>query len=675
MIRLSGQSLGWAALLAAGQAATLAMVHAGNLVGYQHYIVPWRLAAEAPAWALLVFAAELVSVSWGLRRHLPALRRSLHQAGRWRMAALAIGFVLTGATLSREVTHYAAELAFASLVQLVHLGALSLFALSLGEAALGDFGAVTDRILGPSSDVTEPGGPDRFAWVLAGCVAAVAVVLALFSYQRHPHVPDEVVYLLQANYLAAGHLTLPLPAVPSAFNVDLLTYQADRWFSPVPPGWPFILAIGSFMGLPWLVNPLLGGLNVLLANSVLRELYPRRTARLATLLFAASPWHLFMSMNLMTHTATLSAALLASLAVARMRRGYSLWWAVAGGTAIGVVGLIRPLEGVAVALLLGAWSLKARGRWFRLAPSTVLTGTAIAVGALVLPYNAHLTGSARTFPIMAYTDAMYGPGTNSLGFGTNRGLGWPGLDPLPGHGPLDVLINANFNLFQTNTELLGWATGSLFLLLALCTVGRLRRPDGAMLAVIAMIAGIHSFYYFSGGPDFGARYWYLLIVPCVALTARGIEACGGWVDVAHGGEGRRVLAGAVMLSLTTLLIFVPWRATDKYFHYRGMRPDARQLSADPALRDGMVLVRGHRHPDFASAVVYNSPDLASHSPLFVWDRDPATRRELAAAYPARHFWVVDGPSLTGDGYRVVAGPLRADQLLGDEAPPPPAPGR
>ena len=47
--------------------------------------------------------------------------------------------------------------------------------------------------------------------------------------------------------------------------------------------------------------------------------------------------------------------------------------------------------------------------------------------------------------------------------------------------------------------------------------------DRLMLAVIAATLGAFSFYWYSGGPDFGARYWYLILVPCIVLTARGIQ--------------------------------------------------------------------------------------------------------------------------------------------------------
>jgi hypothetical protein len=42
-------------------------------------------------------------------------------------------------------------------------------------------------------------------------VTAVAVVLAIFSYERHPHIPDEVAYVYHARYFAEGMLSMPVP--------------------------------------------------------------------------------------------------------------------------------------------------------------------------------------------------------------------------------------------------------------------------------------------------------------------------------------------------------------------------------------------------------------------------------------------------------------------------------
>ncbi len=638
----------------------LALTQAGHGIGYQHFVpLAGRSNLGFVAQAVLVVQAIIVLVGLGVRRAEVRSTLATLLPGRWLPAAV-VASVLTGATVSRELSAYGLELVLAGVVQLIQLATVVFAIGSLSSEQVAGFRRLADRVLGPPASGAEPGALDRFSIVAALWIAGVAYLLAVAAYQRHPHVPDEVVYLLHARYFAKGMIAMPAPPVPGAFNLDLMSYEATRWFSPVAPGWPAMLAVGAWLGTPWLVNPVLGGINGLLTYAVVRELYSRRTARIVVLLLCGSPWALFMAMNLMTHTFTLSCALLAALCVARLRRGEAIGWAVAGGGALGVISLIRPLEAAAAAGLLGIWSLKARWRGFPLAPAAVLTISAVAVGALNLPYNRALTGNPRTFPIMAYTDRIFGPGTNSLGFGANRGLGWSGLDPYPGHGLRDVLVNTNLNLFQVNIELLGWSCGALVAVWLLLGSGRLRRPDWMMIAVLATIIGLHGFYWFSGGPDFGARYWFLILVPLLVLVARGIEETE--VPFKARGTGAGALEAAALLTGIALVTFVPWRAVDKYYHYRGMRPDVRSIAAQLPTGPSLVLVRGNRHPDFHSAAAYNPVDLFAGVPVYAWDRGPEVRKQLLEAYGHRLVWIVEGPTITHDGFRIVAGPLTAEQV-------------
>ncbi|HEX6309681.1 MAG TPA: hypothetical protein VFZ69_16010 [Longimicrobiales bacterium] len=673
----------WLALAIVGQAASLQLMEAGSLLGYQHYPPPRELLSGANAGALLTLGvqAAAVSVAGGRRvgRWVGAVRRQL---GAWRFGAVLAAFVLTSAAASANLFVYVTELAFATLVQAVALATVVLAMAAVPLHGAESVRAGLDRMFGDPVGTPQPGGIDRFALVAAASVLVAGAVLAWFVYQAHPHVPDEVVYLYHARYFAEGMLWMPAPPVPAAFDVDLMMYEADRWYSPVPPGWPAVLAVGAFLGAPWLVNPLLNAANVLLTYVLLRELYDIRTTRIATLLLGVSPWFVFMGMNFMTHTLTLTCGLAAGFAVARLRRGASLGWVLPGGAGIGLLGLIRPLEGLTVAVLLGLWCA-GPWRWTRgrLARLTALAAVAIAVGAITLPYNAQLAGDPLTFPLMAYTDSVYGPGSNALGFGPNRGLGWSGLDPFPGHGPLDVVVNANLNLHSVNVETLGWPIGSLLPLLLLVAAGRLSRADRRLLTVIAAIIAVHAFYWFSGGPDFGARYWYLIIVPLIALTARAsllvAERFGDAEDASSRETGtaprprwlhERMLAGMLALSLSALLCFFPWRAIDKYYHYRTMRPDVRQLAARHDFGRSIVLVRTDRRIDYASAAIYNPIDLDADGPVYIWDRDAATTREALLSFPDRPVWILDGPRRTGSGFRVVAGPLPAGSATVDPGP-------
>jgi hypothetical protein len=661
-------AIAWFALALIGEIARLRLMQAGPLVGYQHYLPPADLFAREPVATAIVLAQGSIAAI-GLRRSWPALRGWLANTyDAWRLVAVAAVFVLSSATLSREPLVYGAELILASILQTIALATVVNLAAAVPAEALDGI-APRLRALFPVRPDDDRVRLDRFALLAAGWVVLLCAALAVFSYQRHPHVPDEVSYLYQARYFARGMLDMPPPPVLAAFNLDLMTYEATRWYSPVPPGWPAVLSLGVMAGVPWLVNPLLNGACVLLTYLVIGDISGRRIARWSVLLLATSPWFLFMGMNLMTHTAALFFSLLAALAVARMRRSGRLTWGILGGAGIGMVSLIRPLEGLAVAALLGLWALGGRSTRFRFAIPQVATLALASMvsGAAVLPYNAAISGDPTVFPLMAYTDALYGKDVNALGFGANRGIGWPGLDPLHGHGPLDVLINANLNGYQVNVELLGWSIGSLLIIALLLVSRRLTREDWWMIAPIALIVGLHSLYWFSGGPDFGARYWYLIIVPCIALAARGIETLSAMSDAPHDRSGVRVSIGAVVLCVIAAAVFVPWRTVDKYYHYRRMEPGVERLAREHDFGSSLVLVRGRRHPDYASAAMYNPLDLRAAEPIYAWDRSPQARAEVLRAYRDRQVWIVGGPTVTGRGFQLLAGPLSAEDALAWES--------
>lgn len=667
MARVAPRSAGWLALTVIGWSASLQLIDAPPAVAYQHLRI---IGGNPVRWiALAICVAQLALVLTVGRTYVTSIVRWCRSNFRPAMLAVALLLaILPAAVPSLDPGFYLTELVLSCVLQILSLVTLVAAIRDLPESVRTAASAFTARVLGPP----DAAGPRRVdGWVLrvALAVTVIAAILARFVYEAHPHVPDEVAYLLHARYLAEGMLTMPIPPVPAGFNIDLMHYEPARWFSPVPPGWPMVLAIGAWFGVPWLVNPVLGGVAVVLTYLLLGRITDGRETRLTTLLLASSPWFLFMSMNFMTHTLSLVCALAAALGVAISRQNGQWWPAFAGGLAVGATSLVRPLEGLVTALLLGFWSLGARGRHFRLAPSAALVAGTLVTGLLDRPYNKLLTGSANVFPIMAYVDKYHLPGSNEMGFGPNRGLGWSGLDPFPGHGAKDVVVNAALNTAQTNVELLGWPVGAVVLVsLALILRGaKPRRSDWWFLAAIAAVVGAHSFYWFSGGPDFGARYWYLIIVPCCALLARGI----GRVDEALGPAYPPATARSVALLLmaSTLLVFVPWRGIGKYRHYRGMRPDVRRLARQHEFGRSLVLVRGARHPDYASAAVYNPIDLHADAPVYVWDASPEIRAALLRAYPDRPVWILDGPSLTGGAYGVVAGPLAPEAALVTPIPP------
>lgn len=645
---------GWFALAVAGQAAALQLIDAGPSLRYQHYSAQFLTAAPA-AGSILLLQTGLVAA--GLYRHRRALLAWLTRALRpWQIAGLGLLTAATAAALSPPVSRYAVETGFAVLVQVINLGNVVLLGRAWPRQSLPVLERLTRRVL--ESGSPGPARLDRLTLLAAGWVTTVSALFSALVYQRIPHIPDEVLYYFQARYLAAGRLTVPAPPVPEAFSFYLLPDRAAQWYSIFPPGWPAVLAAGMWAGLPWLVNPLLAGVNILLASLLLQTLYSRRTARMAVLLLAGSPWFVLMGMNFMAHTLTLTGFLAAALGLAWARQTGQTRWAWAAGLFAGLVGLIRPLDGVVVAGLLGLWAVGVgtrRLKWSALAGFAV---AGMAVGGVMMVYNRAITGHALQMPLATYYRDYFGPGANALGFGPDRGLGW-GLDAFPGHSPLEAVINGLLNLFSINVELHGWATGSLGLAgLALLT-GAVRRRDGWWLALAAAVPAVYSLYWFNGGPDFGARYWYLTILPLTLLTVRGLDALAARL----GNEQARLLPTIALLVVMAAGIYLPWRGLDKYYHFRGMQAGIEALDREYGFGRSLVLVRGDARSDYQAAWIYNPLDPHAGGPIYAWDRGAAVRAALAAAYPDRPVWVIDGPSLTGKGFAVRAGPLPPSTAL------------
>jgi hypothetical protein len=629
----------WLGLALVGHAAALQIILAGPTIHYQHYAAPASLLSPTHLVPALALAAQAILVSLAVFRRRRSVAGWLSKNFRvWQLALLGGLLWASSAAPSRDVSFTVYELSLASVLALVNLANVALVVVSLP--------ASTRQALHRRIEAR-----DLFPFVAALWVVIMAAVLAIVSYERHPHVPDEVTYLFQARTFAAGRLTLPAPPVPEAFDVDIMSYEPDRWYAPTLPGWPAILAVGAAARIPWLVNPLLAGLGILLVYALVRKSYDHTTARLVVLLLSFSPWYVFLAMSFMSHTAVLVCALGAALAILRYRDTGQLGWTFLAGCLVGASSLIRNLDGLIIGAVLGLVLIVATR--FRVAAVAAFGAGSLLVGGLILPYNAHLTGDATTSPLMTFWERDYPTGSNALGFGPDRGWEWGGLDPFPGHGPRDVVVNTALNVSSLNFELFGWSTGSLLLVFLFLLWRRADRRDGIMIALILAVVVSYSAYWFSGGPDFGARYWFLVILPCAVLTVRGAQALAERLGP-HGFPA--VVTGLLVLSLSAFVNVFPWRAIDKYHHYRGMRPDIRELDRRVDFGPSLVLIRGNRHPDYASAFPYNPLDLHASRPVFAWDRSPEVRARLLAAYPKRPVWTVEGPTVTGGGFRVVERP-------------------
>ncbi len=331
----------------------------------------------------------------------------------------------------------------------------------------------------------------RKAWLIVGLAAAFATVacgtVAVLTFHRIPHVPDEVAYLFQAKTYAQGRVYLDPPPAPELFRQFLIMVHDGKWFSVFPPGWPLVLALGVIAGVPWIVNPLLAGAGVLLTYAVVKRVHRSSTALVAALLLATSPLYVTVGSTYMAHPLSIVCALLALLSALQLQTGARMRWAVIGGLALGLLFLARPVEAVSVGVIVLAMCMGAFGARVRASAIAVAVGASSAVGSLFFINNRILTGNALRDPVQLFFDLTYYPGSNSLGFGPDKGnVGWAN-DIFPGHSPLESAIHLNLNLSIIDTELFGWLGGALLFVVMLALGKRVRGMWLWIWLVVAVI--------------------------------------------------------------------------------------------------------------------------------------------------------------------------------------------
>ncbi len=353
--------------------------------------------------------------------------------------------------------------------------------------------------------------PLVFAALIGTAFAAFSGALAYYAYHLAPTTADEIAQLWHARILLHGHLALPADPNAEFFAVDNVI-DIGRWYSQFPIGGPLVLALAYLIRLPWLLDPLLGGLTAALLYQFARRAYGETQGRAAAVLFALSPVTLLMSASYMNHVPVLllAVAVLAALPAweraASPRRGTLL--AAGMGLALGCMATIRPLDAVVVSVAVGAFQLtvlrRTPGRWRDLAVQAM----AGAVGVAPLLWaNLATTGGLFHF---AY-EVMWGPATR-LGFH---------MDPQGVvHTPLRALALAIKYLSELNGYVVAWPLPALLVAIAgLLSMRRTSRWDALLLGLFGAQLAAYALYWHDG-EFLGPRFLYTALPTVIVLLAR-----------------------------------------------------------------------------------------------------------------------------------------------------------
>jgi hypothetical protein len=387
--------------------------------------------------------------------------------------------------------------------------------------------------------------PSSRAFAIGAAIFATcgAAALAWYCFSGMPFTSDEMAQQWHARVLLSGRLSAIPEAHPEFFNTAPVFDRGGRWFSQYPIGGPAFIALGLAVNAAWLVNPVLIGVATWQLYRFLRLAQGELTARVVTLVFVTSPMVLIMAASQMNHVSALAFTLmaLASLAAwdsadARQASRHGL----AIGVAIGVVTLVRPLDGALVAAVIGVFQVIRVWRDRARAASLVVEVAALAVLVAVLLWaNARTTGH----PFLFGYEALNGP-EHAMGFH---------VDPNGVmHTPRRGLALASGYLMRLDRYLFEWPLPAmLFVVAALLTLKRPTRWD-ALLAALSFVFLLGYGAYWFDGFFAGPRFLFTALPAFVyfAAIAPGV--------VAGSAIGRFGAVRRVALLLVPICVFLAW---------------------------------------------------------------------------------------------------------------------
>lgn len=474
--------------------------------------------------------------------------------------------------------------------------------------------------------------------LVAFTATVAAATIGWFVFDAVPHVSDEVAYQFQAKAMIQSRLALLPPPDGDAFGFlhTMVDGGGGRWFGIMNPGWPLILAAGYLVGTPWLINPIIIGLCLIVMARVLTAMGWDPVERgTAILLMAVCPLFLVMGGSFMSHPANLLVFLLFLWAWVRLYDSPAIRWAMLAGATMALAALIRPVDSLAVALPFAVSGLASLRRRPALTPYLLAVAAVASAGpALTLAYNARQTGDPTVMPVTRYFEVRNPAERFGLGFGEDMGTTLHGPE-WPGYYPIDAPVVTSHRVTQLLVDLWGLPliAGSL-LVWGLVEGWRRNRPWFRLLVWSA--GGLVAIYtlHFYHGIAYGSRHYYLAL-PLLVMAVAGTLADG---LRATADSRRRMARGALVAFLGTVLVvtYPPLLATYSQ-SYRSASGAIRDAIRQAGLDNALVFVAGDNW-GWKSAFPLNDYPLDENAVLVAKERDPSANAAVMRLYPERRVY-------------------------------------
>ncbi len=496
----------------------------------------------------------------------------------------------------------------------------------------------------------------NFALLIFLISFTITNLVSYFVFDHIPHVQDSIAQVFQAKIFASGRLYARSHPLKEFFDYTHIINNG-RWYSQYPPGHPLFLLIGVLLGIPWIVNPLLGSLAIVVTYLLGRRVYDEITGRWSAILILTSPFFIFMSSEFMSHASSMFTFLLFSFLFYKMVHDKRWNYAFGAGIALGLCAIIRPYTALGLFFPFFVYMIILIIKNFDefLINFLLLNAGFLPFIIILLLYNYFTNGHPLLF---GYT-VLYGP---NHGLGLGKGI-WGEPHTLT-RGLIDFLIS----LKALNLHLLGWPLTSFIPILFFFIGAKITRWDLIFFSSFITLCIVYIFYWYHD-LCFGPRFLYEALPFLIIISARGISSVPEMVKKMIRSE--RVLTNRIRNAVYAIVIpFIAYNifitipglihGQTEYFwedrryanSYWGVDVYLKQLVKMKKIRNAIVFVN-FDYPQipfdtllwFGSGFLNNSPDLKDQ---IIFARHLGAKDTmLMNYYPERLFYLYRGKLKSG----------------------------
>jgi len=494
-------------------------------------------------------------------------------------------------------------------------------------------------------------------WPVIACALSVFIFTNLFSFfifDHIPHIQDEIDYLFQAKIFKSGRVYVPSPCAKEFFDFAHMINNG-KWYSQYTPGYPFLLLIGLLIQAPWLVNPLLAAISIIIFYFLGKEIFNSSVGILASVLGAVSIWFLVMSSTMMSHTSSLCFISFFLLFVFRSLKNPSITNGLFAGLGLGMAFLIRPYNAVLLSLpFLLYYAVKIiRDLKKNLRNAAAFVLITLALLSVLLIYNQMTNGH----PLRMGYLVSYGE-EHSLGFGRT------GYTDIP-HTPFLGAFNMGESLESISNYLFGWPLSSFLAILPLLLFVKIKpdyRKKDLLLAAGFISLSVGLYFYWGTHVFIGARMYFETIPILLLLSSHGISELHRHLSLKlkkiNPLNAKKILA-VILVVFTAYAFFIrfptwiwppdnEWNYETFANNFCRVTPNINNTLKSQSLGQSVVIMKflfypfelEPKHWWWGSGFLYNDPQLKEKI-IYAHNRDEENI-DLFQCFPERKFYLYLG---------------------------------